>query len=337
MTELRPVLFVIGALLATLGAFMLIPALADASNGHANWTAFLAASFLTVFTGVGLVLVNRVGPTRFTVKQTFLLTTLSWTTLTAFAALPFSLADLGMSYTDAFFEAMSGITTTGSTVMTGLDRAPRGILLWRALLQWQGGIGIVVMAIAVLPMLRVGGMQLFRTESSDRSDKVLPRPAQISSVIGVIYLVFTVIATVAYWQAGMTGFEAVCHAMTTISTAGFSTSDASIGHFGNPAIEWVATGFMILGGIPFILYFRLVRGQTQFVWRESQVRWFLAIIVASVATITWMLWSVAPKRSNQPSATRPSTLSRSSPEPVFHRSIMAFGADSRRAFCSFSC
>ena len=289
MKEFRPVLFVVGALLTTLGAFMLIPALADASAGNPNWSNFLAASFLTVFTGVGLALVNRVGQPRFTVKQTFLLTTLSWTALTAFAALPFAMSDLGLSYADAFFEAMSGITTTGSTVIVGLDGAPKGILLWRALLQWQGGIGIIVMAIAVLPMLRVGGMQLFRTESSDRSDKVLPRPAQISTVIGLAYLILTLMAAVAYWQAGMTAFEAVCHAMTTISTAGFSTSDHSLGYFQSPAIEWLATIFMILGGLPFILYYRIIIGQAQLTSRETQVHCFLVVIGFSILAIVLTL------------------------------------------------
>ena len=289
MKEFRPVLFVVGALLTTLGAFMLIPALADASAGDPNWSKFLAASFLTVFTGVGLALVNRVGQARFSVKQTFLLTTLSWTALTAFAALPFAMSDLGLSYADAFFEAMSGITTTGSTVIVGLDGAPKGILLWRALLQWQGGIGIIVMAIAVLPMLRVGGMQLFWTESSDRSDKVLPRPAQISTVIGLAYLILTLLAAVAYWQAGMTAFEAVCHAMTTISTAGFSTSDQSLGYFQSPAIEWIATTFMILGGLPFILYYRIIIGQARLTSRETQVHCFLVVIGFSILAIVLTL------------------------------------------------
>ena len=289
MTEFRPVLFVVGALLTTLGAFMLIPALADAGAGNSNWSNFLVSSFLTVFTGVGLALVNRVGPARFTVKQTFLLTTLSWSVLTAFAALPFALSDLDLSSADAFFEAMSGITTTGSTVIVGLDTAPKGILLWRALLQWQGGIGIVVMAIAVLPMLRVGGMQLFRTESSDRSEKVLPRPAQISTVIGIVYLVLTLVAAMAYWQAGMNAFDAVCHAMTTISTAGFSTSDQSIGHFQSPSIEWIATIFMIMGGLPFILYYRLVIGQARLTSQDSQVHWFLVILGVSVLAVAFTL------------------------------------------------
>ena len=185
---------------------------------------------------------------------------------------------------------MSGLTTTGSTVIVGLDDAPPGILLWRALLQWQGGIGIIVMAIAVLPMLGIGGMALFRTESSDQSEKVLPRAAQMSTVIGLIYLTLSVAAAVAYWLAGMTFFEAMCHAMTTISTAGFSTSDTSIGHFASPAIEWIATVFMVIGGLPFVLYFQLVRGNGELLWRDSQTRAFLVLIVIAVGVMAGWLW-----------------------------------------------
>ena len=236
-----------------------------------------------------MVLTSRAGPVRLGVRQTFLLTTLAWLVMAGFAALPFAYAELGLTYADAFFEAMSGLTTTGSTVIVGLDDAPPGILLWRALLQWQGGIGIIVMAIAVLPMLGVGGMQLFRTESSDQSEKVLPRAAQLAAVIGGIYLVLTIAAATAYWAAGMTPFEAACHAMTTIATAGYSTSDASIAHFQSPAIEWIATLFMVIGSVPFILYFQLAVGHGGQLWRDSQVRAFLAVIVAAVVVIAGWL------------------------------------------------
>src|SRR5690606_21554535 len=140
--------------------------------------------------------------------------------------------------------ATSGITTTGATVIVGLDVAPPGILLWRAILQWLGGIGIIVMGVAILPILRVGGMQLVRAESSDLSEKILPRAAQIASAIGFIYLGFTLLCAALYWWAGMTPFEAAAHAMTTIATGGYSTRDPSIGGFGSPAIEAIAIVFM---------------------------------------------------------------------------------------------
>ena len=219
----------------------------DAAARGPDWLVFLASAFPTLFVGGAFVLMNRSRFRFLGVRQAFVLTTMSWIVIAAFGALPFVFSDLDLTYTDAFFEAMSGITTTGSTVVTGLDSATPGILLWRALLQWLGGIGIVVMAIAVLPMLRVGGMQLFHMESSDRSGKTMPRAAQISTTIAAIYFLLTAVCFAAYWVAGMPPFDAVAHSMTTIATGGFSTSDASLGRFPAPAIHWIAVCFMILG------------------------------------------------------------------------------------------
>jgi trk system potassium uptake protein TrkH len=289
--DIRPVLFVVGILLTTLAAFMFVPALVDASAGNPDWRVFLAAAFFTLFIGVTLVLMNRTGPIHLNVRQTFLLTTLAWLVMAAFAALPFSFSELELDYADAFFESMSGLTTTGSTVIVGLDTAPPGILIWRALLQWQGGIGIIVMAIAVLPMLRVGGMQLFRTESSDLSEKVLPRATQISAVIGLIYVTLTAAAAAAYWIFGMTPFDAISHAMTTIPTGGFSTHDRSVGYFESHAIEWVVSLFMVLSGIPFVLYFQLLAGHRSDLWRDTQVRTYLGIVTVLVIALSVWLWA----------------------------------------------
>ena len=197
----RPILFVIGILLTTLAAGMVVPALVDLVEDHDDWMVFMTAALTTSFVGISLILTNRLDSFRFTVREAFVLTTASWLVLTAFAALPMVFSsDLQMSYTDAFFEAMSGITTTGSTVMTQLETAPPGILIWRALLQWLGGIGIIVMAIAVMPMLRIGGMQLFRMESSDHSaDKAMPRATQLASAIGGIYLLLTAIWSIPFF------------------------------------------------------------------------------------------------------------------------------------------
>jgi trk system potassium uptake protein TrkH len=232
-----------------------------------------------------MILTTRSPMRRMNIRQAFILTTGSWLVLTVFSALPFAFSDLGLSYTDAFFEAMSGITTTGSTVITGLDSAPAGILLWRALLQWLGGIGIIVMAIAILPMLRIGGMQLFRMESSDHSEKAMPRVTQVASGIGFIYLALTAICAAALWAVGFDGFDAIAHAMTTIATGGFSTSDGSIGGFGNAPAELIITLFMIVGGLPFVLYLQAVRGRPVALYRDSQVRWFLTVIAACVLVL----------------------------------------------------
>ena len=290
--DFRPVLFVVGILLITLSLAMALPAIVDAVTANPNWRVFLAASIFTLFIGTCLVLANQSREMRLTVRQAFVLTTLSWIVVAAFAALPFVFSDLQLSYADAYFEAMSGLTTTGSTVIVGLDDAPPGILLWRALLQWLGGIGIIVTAIAILPMLRVGGMQLFHTESSDSSEKVLPRAAQLAGAIGMIYLLLTISNGIAYWAAGMTPFEAVCHAMTTIATGGFSTSDNSLGHFDNDAIEGIATIFMVLGSLPFVLYLQAARGGWGALVRDTQVRWFFGLVLFALLSLAgWQMAS----------------------------------------------
>lgn len=288
--DLRPILMVIGILLVILALFMTPPMVADMAAGHPDWQVFLVAGSVTLFTGVSLLLMNR-GPGfgELTGRQAFVLTTLVWVVVAAFAALPLAFSDLKLSVADAVFESMSGITTTGSTVITGLDRAPPGILLWRAILQWLGGIGIIVMGVAILPILSVGGMQLVRAESSDLSEKILPRAAQIASAIGLIYLSLTLACAILYWYAGMLPFDAAAHAMTTIATGGYSTRDASIGAFGSAAVEWIAIVFMVIGSLPFVLYIQVTSGNLVALFRDAQVRWFLGIVAsASLAIAIWL-------------------------------------------------
>ena len=289
MIDFRPIFQVIGILLATLALAMFIPMLADLIEDNDDWRVFLGAGFLTLFVGLALFLTNRTGNTGLTVRQAFLLTTLSWVVLCAFAALPFAFAEVGLDYTGAFFEATAGLTTTGATVMVGLQNMPAGILVWRGLLQWLGGIGIIVTAVAVLPMLRIAGMQLFQTESTDQ-EKMLPRTVRIAVVIATIYLVFSVLCFLAYWAAGMTGFEAMIHAMTTVSTAGFSTHDSSIAIFDNVKVELVAMVFMVLGSLPFVIYMQFVRGRVVYLWRDTQVKWFAGIVASAILVLTaWRL------------------------------------------------
>jgi len=285
----RPILLGLGLLLAVLGAAMVLPALADATAGHPDWKVFLASALITGFAGSALALANRGPVAALTIRQAFLLTTLAWLVLAAFAAVPFTLSRLGLDYTDAYFEAMSGITTTGSTVISGLDHASPGILLWRALLQWLGGIGIIVMAISILPMLKVGGMQLFRTEAFETFEKVLPRAVEIASGISLIYIAMTLTCAAALWGVGMTPLEAFVHAMTTMATGGFSTSDVSVAVFDSAAVDVIITLFMLMGCLPFVLYLQAVRGEPLRLWRDSQVRWFLAIVALSVLAVTLRL------------------------------------------------
>jgi trk system potassium uptake protein TrkH len=284
--DLRPIGMAIGVLLTILAGAMVPPLVADLVAGNAEWLGFLLSGTVTLFTGVALILGNRTRePVELATRQVFLLTTAVWVAIAAFGALPFLLSGQDLSLADAFFESMSGITTTGATVMVGLDELPPGILLWRSMLQWLGGIGIIVMGVAILPLLSVGGMQLFRAESSDRSEKVLPRTAQIATAIGAVYLGLTALCAFAYWTFGMDLFDAVCHAMTTIATAGYSTRDSSLGAFPAPAIQWTAILFMIIGGIPFVLYIQALRGRRGPLLADVQVRWFLAIILVASALL----------------------------------------------------
>jgi trk system potassium uptake protein TrkH len=280
-------------MLLALAAAMLLPVVIDALTGDPNWRAFLIGSVVTFACGAGLTHVTRCQLSGgLTLRQAFLLTPVAWTTIALFGAIPLYISDYAQlrdSFTNAFFESVSGLTTTGATVIVGLDAAPRGILLWRALLQWLGGIGIIGVAIAILPTLGVGGMQLFRTESSDRSEKVMPRVREIAAGIVLIYVALTVICGVAYWLVAMTPFEALAHALTTVSTAGFSTSDVSMAHWNNAALHWIATLFMLSGAVPFVLYLRLFQGQRDAL-RDSQVLFLtslLAVVIAVVAA--WLV------------------------------------------------
>ncbi|MEM8789800.1 MAG: TrkH family potassium uptake protein [Pseudomonadota bacterium] len=286
MIDLRPVGYVIGVLVAALGASMLLPLLADVIEGRGEADTFAVSSGITIFAGVSVYLscMNK-RQQGLTVQQTFLLTTGTWATLPIFGALPFWLGAPGVSYTDAFFEAMSAFSTTGSTVFTDLDQMPAGTLLWRGLMQWFGGVGIVVVAMAFLPTLRVGGMQIFRSEAFDTMGKILPRAAEIAGSISVIYLALTLACLVAYSWAGMALFDATVHAMTTVATGGMANADASFGAY-RGAPEYVAVLFMILASLPFVRYVQLIAGTAQPLWRDSQIRTYLALIVLVVAALT---------------------------------------------------
>lgn len=289
MIQLRPVLFAIGLFLIALGLLMLLPTLYMFLYDEPGLGSFLASSGLTIAVGLALYLQNRHLEFSINTRQAFVLTTLTWMTVSAFSALPLLLVE-HISYTDAFFETMSGITTTGATVLEHLDHHPRGILLWRSLLQWLGGIGFIVMGVAILPFLRVGGMRLFHSESSDWSEKVLPRFSSFAHSITFVYLILTLANALAYYVAGMGLFDALNHAMTTISTGGYSTYDDSMGHFTSPSIHWIGVGFMILGGLPFSLYVRALNGDIRSLATDSQVRAFLQfVITVSVLLAAW-LW-----------------------------------------------
>jgi len=287
---LAAVLYSVGILLGILAVAMILPALVDFVGGHRDAHAYLISAALTGFTGILLVLGNRRRGIRLTRRNGFVLTTVSWIASGAFASLPFMLTTIHLSFADAFFEAVSGLTTTGSTILTGLEQMPYGILLWRGLLQWLGGIGIVVMAVSLLPFLQVGGMHLIQTEFSDRSEKVSPRPGQFGRALVIVYVGLSAICALLYWQAGMSGFDAIVHAMTTISTGGFSNYDTSIAHFPQPSILVIAIVFMILGSLPFVMYIRMLRGDLRILWQPGQARTFLGILLAAITLLSLWLW-----------------------------------------------
>ena len=288
--DIRPVILVTGVLLLTLSATMLLPALVDVAAGNPDWRIFASAAFATGLAGGSLFLATRGRSGGLSTRQAMLMTVVVWVALVAFGALPYLWAGVVEDYTDAFFESMSGFTTTGATVITGLDFAPPGILLWRAIQQWLGGLGIIVMAVSVLPMLQIGGMQVFRAEAFDTPEKILPRARQISGSMTRIFAGLTAACAALYWLAGMAPGSAVAHAMTTVATGGFSTHDASLGHYDSALIDAISIAFMVLGSLPFLLYVALANGRPASVlWRDGQVRVFIAILGVAIA----VAWAIA--------------------------------------------
>jgi trk system potassium uptake protein TrkH len=289
LIDIRPVLFVNGFLLMVLAAAMAIPAAADYLSGDPDWQVFLASGLLTGFLGAALAFGSRQnGRLSLATRQAFLLTVSAWLLSAGCGALPFLFSELGLGLADGVFEAMSGLTTTGATVIVGLERAPRGLLLWRALLQWLGGGGIIVMAVSILPLLRIGGMQLFKMESSDKSDRIRPRTSQVTTTITAVYVGFTVLSGIGFWLAGMSVFDAACHAMAALSTGGFSTSDASLGHWG-PEAQWVAVASMLVGGSTFTLYVMPWKHGLK-VFDDSQARWYLLFLAFFSVLLSVWLW-----------------------------------------------
>ena len=286
MMDLRAPAHVIGLLIAFIGATMLAPMTADLLEGHADGGAFGVAGLLTATAGGMLSLATRGADARgMAVPQTFVLTVGLWLVLPLFGALPFMLGAPGAGFTDAYFEAMSAMTTTGSTVFSGLDHMPAGTLLWRGMLQWFGGLGIVVVAIAFLPAMRIGGMQFFRSEAFDTLGKVMPRAVEIAASLTWLYVALTGLCALAYAAAGLSAFDATVHAMTTIATGGFANYDASMGQFG-PAAQWICTGFMVLASLPLIRYVQLASGDPQPILRDPQVRAYLLILTAIITVLT---------------------------------------------------
>ena len=281
MATNKTVFFLIGILLVVLGSSMLAPyAVQIILNEESH--SFISASFVTIFIGILFILANLEKEFKLNLRQTFLFSSLAWVMVAAFGSLPFLLSTQNFTLSEAFFESMSGITTTGATIISDLDNSPKSILLWRAIMQWLGGIGIVVMAITILPLLKVGGMQLFKMEGPDSTEKILPRTIEVATIIISTYIVLTFICGLFYWIFGMTVFDSVSHAMTTIATGGFSTHNDSIGFFKNSNIEIVASIFIILGSIPFISYLKFAQGNKKIFFQDVQIKGLIYLLAISI-------------------------------------------------------
>ncbi len=285
---LRIIAFINGIFLITLAISMLVPMLTLVLFDRAiELNGFLWSSLITFVAGLAMIIQGRPQDVQLRPRDMYMLTVSSWLLVCLFAALPFMLSQ-GMDLTDAIFESMSGITATGATVLSGLDNMSPGILMWRSLLHWLGGIGFIAMAVAILPMLRIGGMRLFQTESSDRSEKVMPRSHMVAKYMIVAYLGLSMAGCLAFWLAGMNLFDAINHTMSAIATGGYSTSDLSLAKWQQPAVHWVAVVVMILGSLPFVLYVSTLRGNFGALARDQQVRGFLGILLTCWVLLgTW--------------------------------------------------
>ena len=283
----RSVLYILGILISTLGCMMIFPAIINFISNEKEWTIFASTGIISFFVGITIILAFKSKNLKIGNKETFLLTFLAWLILAAISALPFYLSNLNLNYTDSFFEATSGITTAGSTIIANLEDASTGVLLWRSILQWLGGIGIIVMAVAALPLLHMSGLQLFFSEQTEGTDKLKESVKKIATSIIIIYGLFTLICALCLKFAGMSLFDSICHSMTTIATGGYSTHNNSIGYYNNLTIELIIMIGMILASLPFILFVKSVNNFKNILF-DSQVRKFILLIILTIIIMT--LW-----------------------------------------------
>ena len=284
MSNYKTVFFTLGILQIVLGLSMIVPILTQFIYSEID-SGFISSSVVTIIFGVLFFLSNLDHSKKLSLQQAFLLTALSWLSVALFGSLPFIFSDLELSFTDAFFESMSGITTTGSTIITNLNETSKAILLWRAMLQWLGGIGIIVMAITLMPIMNIGGMKLFIISTGNTAEKILPKSKEISIRLILIYSGLTIICAIFYKIFGMNFFDSIVHSMTTIATGGFSNYNESIGHFNSSLIELTAIVFFILGSIPFIAYIKYLNGDKKIFFNDAQIKTFFKIIFFSIAII----------------------------------------------------
>ena len=288
MSNYKTVFFTLGLLQIILGLSMIIPILIQILYDETD-SGFIGSGIISIIFGMLFYLSNLDHDKKINIQQAFVLTALSWLSIAIFGSLPFIFSDINLSVTDAFFESMSGITTTGSTIINNLNDSPKGILFWRAMLQWLGGIGIIVMAITLMPIMNVGGMQLFKISSNDKNEKILPKTKEISIRLIYIYLSLTFTCSVIYKLCGMSFFDSFTHAMTTIATGGFSNYNESIGYFNNIYIELTSIIFILSGSIPFLTYLKFINGDRNILFSDTQIKSFFKIILFSIAILFFYL------------------------------------------------
>ena len=296
MSSNKTVFFLIGILLTILGGSMLIPYAVQIFQNE-NSQSFIGSSFVTIFVGVLFILANLEEEFKLNLQQTFLFSALAWFLIAIFGSIPFLLSPIPFTFSEAFFESMSGITTTGATIITNLDSTPKSILLWRAIMQWLGGIGIIVMAVTILPLLKVGGMQLFKMEGPLSTEKILPRTLEVATILVSTYLLLTLICAFFYWVFGMSVFDSIAHSMTTLATGGFSTHNDSIGFFENSNIEIIASIFIVLGSIPFISYLKFIKGNKKIFLEDVQIKGLINILFISVIIMFIYLFIISNETS----------------------------------------
>ncbi len=289
MRDFRSILNILGLLLCIESSAMLIPMFVDLYYGNYDWVQFFYISLLTFIIGIILYFSFRKKNIKLSIRQAFVLTISSWLIIALFGSIPFIYSASSLSYTDAFFESVSGITTTGATVISNLDSLTEGILIWRALLQWFGGIGIIVLAMAILPTLQIGGMQLLHMEHDDPYEKTIPKINRFVLELFLFYIILSVVCAVLYFITGMSLFDSILHAMTTISTGGFSSHNESFGYFNSFKIESISIIFMIIGSLPFVLYIQFLHNRNKSILKDDQVKLFFIIaIIIIIITTFWI-------------------------------------------------
>lgn len=285
----QPILMINGYFVSLLGFAMLFPALVDMHYTKNSWSPFITSSIIALFIGLSLFLANRTTIKKISIQQGYLLTVLSWLAIAVLSTMPFMLYGATDNWFDAFFESASGITTTGATIFADLESLPKSVLMWRSTLNGMGGVGIVIFAVAMMPFLGIGGMQIFQRENSDLNDKFMPKISYIAKRIILVYGVLVLLCTLSLKYAGMNWFDAINHALSTISTGGFSTKNASVGYFDNVYIEVIITIFMISGAIPMMFYIMLIQKQDLHSFRTMQVSAFLKILILYILFMTCWL------------------------------------------------